>query len=511
MDRKAFIEIVLAVVAFIASVINFLIWLFAVLRPASFPEPMAELAQSVLGMAWAVANLSIAVYAALRLKQGVGSTGAQVTGASSTPSRHVGVSDETMKLEVEGAGPVIQSRGPVAIVTIPASTLAVIGLVVVLIFIFWRLMVVTSPMPTIVASSITATSAPDTPAPPTNTPVAPGVTIAAPPTDTPSPVPTASLEPPTPTPTRVLTATPTPSPTPTTAFTATATLIPKPMFTVNQATVNVRAGPGIDYPVIGALRQGETFEITGKNAAGNWWQFAYNNKTGWIHSGLVSAKGTDAVAVVTNVLTPPTATALPETADQAVYSECQIEGTRMVGCTLSIKNLTTRQIKSIYSSAVILWPTWSPDGERIAFVAASSNEGQYSISIVNIDGTNLIQVTSDPPFRWPDNPAWSPDGTLLAFGHHGYSDSHALYVLDLQSREIVYSKGPHRNWPHWTVDGQFVLVGSIYDNGYLLDPKANIELPLDHSVRVFDQRYYPWRVVETTKALQPNSPYAPPP
>jgi hypothetical protein len=43
MDRR--IEIVPAVVAFIASVINFLIWLLAVLRPASFTETMAELAQ----------------------------------------------------------------------------------------------------------------------------------------------------------------------------------------------------------------------------------------------------------------------------------------------------------------------------------------------------------------------------------------------------------------------------------------------------------------------------------
>ena len=76
---------------------------------------------------------------------------------------------------------------------------------------------------------------------------------AAPPTETPAPP------------------TPEPSPTPKSAS-----------FTVASTTVNVRGGPGTNYDVLGRLQQGQTYPVTGKNAAGDWWQFDYNGRSGWV-------------------------------------------------------------------------------------------------------------------------------------------------------------------------------------------------------------------------------------
>jgi Tol biopolymer transport system component len=59
------------------------------------------------------------------------------------------------------------------------------------------------------------------------------------------------------------------------------------------------------------------------------------------------------------------------------------------------------------------FPDWSPDGRRIVFELAGE------IHASNADGTGLVQLTNESP---PDpttisnqNPAWSPDGTQVAF------------------------------------------------------------------------------------------------
>ena len=78
-----------------------------------------------------------------------------------------------------------------------------------------------------------------------------------------------------------------------------------PTLTVTNATVNVRSGPGTNYATMGQIRQGQSFAITGKNPAGDWWQFDYNGRTGWIIGRLVSARSTDGVQVAANIPAPP--------------------------------------------------------------------------------------------------------------------------------------------------------------------------------------------------------------
>lgn len=45
-----------------------------------------------------------------------------------------------------------------------------------------------------------------------------------------------------------------------------------------------RAGPGTDYPILGLLDLGETLSITGRNAAGTWWQVNRGGQTAWVSS-----------------------------------------------------------------------------------------------------------------------------------------------------------------------------------------------------------------------------------
>jgi len=59
-------------------------------------------------------------------------------------------------------------------------------------------------------------------------------------------------------------------------------------------------------------------------------------------------------------------------------------------------------------------PTWSPDGERLAFESNRGGlVGLYAIFVINRDGTGLTQITDQDLNA--DHPVWSPDGMQLVF------------------------------------------------------------------------------------------------
>jgi uncharacterized protein YraI len=81
------------------------------------------------------------------------------------------------------------------------------------------------------------------------------------------------------------------------------------MATVNQdqEQINVRGGPGQDYPVVGVLQQGERVPALGRSIGGDWIQIAYpvvNGGVAWVYSYLVSISGGELPVIVP----PPTST-----------------------------------------------------------------------------------------------------------------------------------------------------------------------------------------------------------
>jgi ABC-type sugar transport system substrate-binding protein len=63
-------------------------------------------------------------------------------------------------------------------------------------------------------------------------------------------------------------------------------------------------------------------------------------------------------------------------------------------------------------------PVWSPDGKQIAFVSNRENgkEGGQFIYVMNADGSDVRQLTSENESKWPD---WSPDGKTITYTHNG--------------------------------------------------------------------------------------------
>ena len=119
-------------------------------------------------------------------------------------------------------------------------------------------------------------------------------------TDIPTRVPTATSEPtatPAPTDTPLPTATPEPAATPT----------PAAPYVVASKAVNLRSGPGTNYPVVGAASIGKQYEITGRNPDGAWLEICCVNDTAaWVAKSVVTTGGdAGGVKVAENIPAPP--------------------------------------------------------------------------------------------------------------------------------------------------------------------------------------------------------------
>jgi Tol biopolymer transport system component len=60
-------------------------------------------------------------------------------------------------------------------------------------------------------------------------------------------------------------------------------------------------------------------------------------------------------------------------------------------------------------------PAWSPDGSRIAF--ASKRDGTSHIYVMQADGSGTRRLTDTA--KEDDHPSWSPDGTRIVFAREG--------------------------------------------------------------------------------------------
>lgn len=87
--------------------------------------------------------------------------------------------------------------------------------------------------------------------------------------------------------------------------------------------VNVRTGPGVDYPVLDQFDPGQEAIVLGRNADNTWWQIslaetADADSVGWIFAGLTTLTGDDGgIPIAEAPPLPPTATPDPNAVAQA--------------------------------------------------------------------------------------------------------------------------------------------------------------------------------------------------
>jgi Tol biopolymer transport system component len=104
-------------------------------------------------------------------------------------------------------------------------------------------------------------------------------------------------------------------------------------------------------------------------------------------------------------------------------------------------------------------PAWSPDGHVIAFDYVSQpTDDKTQIYLVNIDGTGLVKITSDEK----DNrdPSWSPDGNDIVYVGQARGDTiqSKLYITDKAGRSMRQLTDEKSNSfsPEWSPDGKSI-------------------------------------------------------
>jgi TolB protein len=94
-------------------------------------------------------------------------------------------------------------------------------------------------------------------------------------------------------------------------------------------------------------------------------------------------------------------------------------------------------------------PAWSPDGTSIAF--ASARAGAAHVYVMRADGTGTRRLTSGG--KNDDHPSWSPDGRRIIFSREG-----ALFVVPAEggsAHRVGHGFGNADN-PAWSPDGKLI-------------------------------------------------------
>jgi TolB protein len=103
---------------------------------------------------------------------------------------------------------------------------------------------------------------------------------------------------------------------------------------------------------------------------------------------------------------------------------------------------------------------WNPKtGQQVAFV--SDRGGTPQLYTMDADGGD-VQKVSLPDMGYVIDPAWSPNGQLLAFSWRRPNGNYDLYVMDIASHALVeLTRDAGRNErPSWAPDGRHLVFES---------------------------------------------------
>ena len=106
------------------------------------------------------------------------------------------------------------------------------------------------------------------------------------------------------------------------------------------------------------------------------------------------------------------------------------------------------------------YPAWSPDGSKIAFM--SNRDGDWQIYVMNADGMGQTRLTTNNAVDW--GPTWSPDGTKIAF-HSNRDGNNEIYVMNANGtgQNRLTNNNAADVVPSWSPDGTKIAFESNRD------------------------------------------------
>jgi TolB protein len=110
-------------------------------------------------------------------------------------------------------------------------------------------------------------------------------------------------------------------------------------------------------------------------------------------------------------------------------------------------------------------PTWNPKtGQSVVFV--SDRGGIPKLYMMNADGTNTTELDL-PDKGYLIDPAWSPNGQMIAFSWRRPDGNFDIYIMEPVTRDIIQitrDSGKNER-PSWAPDGRHIVFESTRNNG----------------------------------------------
>jgi TolB protein len=132
-------------------------------------------------------------------------------------------------------------------------------------------------------------------------------------------------------------------------------------------------------------------------------------------------------------------------------------------------------------------PAWSPDGTQLAYSGNAGGSERSNLYVIRADGSHRVRLTRTAGVSYC--PAWSPDGRRVAFtavrrGRVG------LYVIDADGRSerlLARDASPHD--PAWSPDGERIAFTREIRNSsalFVIDADGSNERRLTRNPGRFD-------------------------
>jgi Tol biopolymer transport system component len=117
----------------------------------------------------------------------------------------------------------------------------------------------------------------------------------------------------------------------------------------------------------------------------------------------------------------------------------------------------TRDVHQITRGTRGFFPSWSPDGMRIAFDRTTPADSAGIWVVDAATGDNLARLT--PPGARTRCPTWSPDGSQIAFAMFdgaGGANLYAMSLMDRRMEQLTFVAMEDEILPRWSPDGKSI-------------------------------------------------------
>ncbi len=104
-------------------------------------------------------------------------------------------------------------------------------------------------------------------------------------------------------------------------------------------------------------------------------------------------------------------------------------------------------------------PSWSPDGTKLAF--ESFRDGNFEIYIANADGSNTVRLTND--LSGDSNPIWSPISNEIIFVSNRFGNADILILTLNGSVSTLTTNVAPDSAPAWSPDGSMIAFKTYSD------------------------------------------------